>query len=45
VTVNGKFEGIRADLQITTSPIKSTYDGITQAIGTKKGTYQISKSL
>jgi hypothetical protein len=41
----GKFEGIRADLQITTSPIKSTYDGITQAIGTKKGTYQLSKSL
>src|SRR3954470_13614851 len=29
----GKFEGIRADLQIATSPIKSTYDGITQAIG------------
>lgn len=40
----GKFEGIQADLEITTSPIKSTYDGITQAIGTKKGTYQISKS-
>ena len=40
----GKFEGIRADLQITTSPIKSTYDGIAQVIGTKKGTYQIPKS-
>jgi hypothetical protein len=40
----GKFEGIQADLQITVGPIKSTYDGITQGIGTKKGTYQIPKS-
>jgi hypothetical protein len=40
----GKFQGIKADLQITTNPIGSTYEGITQAIGTKKGTYQIPKS-
>jgi hypothetical protein len=40
----GKFAGIKADLQITTHPVKSTYEGITQAIGTKKGSYQIPKS-
>lgn len=40
----GKFEGISADLQITNTPLKSMFEGITQAIGTKKGTYQISKT-
>jgi len=39
----GKFEGIQADLQITSTPLKVVYEGITRAIGTKKGTYQISK--
>jgi hypothetical protein len=41
----GKFDGIEADLQITTTPLKVMYEGITQAIGTKKGTYKISKKL
>jgi hypothetical protein len=40
----GKFEGIQADLQITSTPLKTMYEGITQAIGTKKGTYQVSKT-
>ena len=40
----GKFDGLQADLQITTTPLKVMYEGITQAIGTKKGTYQISKT-
>jgi hypothetical protein len=40
----GKFEGLKADLQITTTPLKVMYEGITQAIGTKKGTYEISKT-
>jgi hypothetical protein len=40
----GKFEGLKADLQITSTPLKVVYEGITQAIGTKKGTYQITKT-
>ena len=40
----GKFEGLKADLQITNTPSKVLYEGITQAIGTKKGTYQITKT-
>jgi hypothetical protein len=40
----GKFEGLHADLQITNTPLKPIFDGITQSIGTKKGTYQISKT-
>jgi hypothetical protein len=40
----GKFDGLKADLQITSTPLKVVYEGITQAIGTKKGTYQISKT-
>jgi hypothetical protein len=39
----GKFEGLKADLQITSTPLKVIYEGITQSIGTKKGTYQITK--
>jgi hypothetical protein len=41
----GKFQGIQADLQITGAPIKGTYEGVYQIIGTKKGTYRISKKL
>jgi hypothetical protein len=40
----GKFDGLQADLVITSAPLKSNYDGIVQAIGHKKGTYKIVKT-
>jgi hypothetical protein len=41
----GKFEGIKADLVITqVPPLKSNYEGISQAIGHKKGSYKIVKT-
>lgn len=40
----GKFDGLKADLVITVGPLKSNYDGISQAIGQKKGTYKIVKT-
>lgn len=40
----GKFEGLRADLVITISPLKGNYEGVAQNIGHKKGTYKIVKT-
>ena len=40
----GKFEGLQADIVITASPVKTTYDGIALIIGHKKGTYKIVKT-
>jgi hypothetical protein len=40
----GKFEGLQADIIITASPVKTTYDGIALIIGHKKGTYKIVKT-
>jgi hypothetical protein len=40
----GKFENLQASLVITVSPLKTNYDGITQAVGHKKGTYKIVKT-
>jgi ABC-type transport system substrate-binding protein len=39
----GKFEGLQGNIEITISPLKGTFDGITQAIGHKKGSYKIIK--
>ncbi|MBV9394138.1 MAG: hypothetical protein JOZ84_06985 [Methylobacteriaceae bacterium] len=39
----GKFDGLHADLQITNTPLKTVFEGNTQAIGTKKGSYEIMK--
>jgi hypothetical protein len=41
----GTFQGIQADLQITSTPLKPGFDNITQAIGTKKGSYKIAKPI
>jgi hypothetical protein len=40
----GKFDGLRADLVITSQPLKSNYDGIVQSIGHKQGSYKIVKT-
>ena len=40
----GKFNGLQADLDITAAPLKSNYDGISQLMGQKKGTYKIVKT-
>ncbi len=40
----GKFNGLQAELDITAAPLKSNYDGITQLMGQKKGTYKIVKT-
>jgi hypothetical protein len=40
----GKFEGLEATLVITASAIKSNFDGISQIIGHKKGTYKLVKT-
>jgi hypothetical protein len=40
----GKFEGLEAALVITASAIKSNFDGISQVIGHKKGTYKLVKT-
>ena len=40
----GKFEGLQADLTITSAPLKSNYEGIVQGMGHKKGTYKIVKT-
>ena len=40
----GKFQGLQADLLITAGPLKSNYEGITQMIGHKKGSYKIVKT-
>jgi len=39
----GKFEGLEASIVITSTPVKSNYDGIAQIIGQKKGSYKIVK--
>jgi hypothetical protein len=40
----GKFDGLQADLAIAGKPLKSNFEGITQSIGTKKGSYKIVKT-
>jgi hypothetical protein len=39
----GKFEGLQGDLEISVASVKGTFDGITQGIGRKKGSYRIVK--
>jgi hypothetical protein len=40
----GKFEGIQAALTITGSPVKGNFEGLSQFVGHKKGTYKIVKT-
>lgn len=40
----GKFEGLQGVVEITVSPLKGPFDGISQAIGHKKGYYKIVKA-
>jgi hypothetical protein len=40
----GKFEGLQAELIITIEPLKSNFEGITQVIGHKKGTYKFART-
>lgn len=40
----GKFENLQAALVITTDLLKSNFDGISQVVGHKKGTYKIIKT-
>ena len=40
----GKFEGLQATLVVTIDPLKSNFDGISQVIGHKKGTYKFAKT-
>lgn len=40
----GKFEGLQAELTVTIEPLKSNFDGISQVIGYKKGTYRFAKT-
>ncbi|MBI5264745.1 MAG: hypothetical protein HY852_23360 [Bradyrhizobium sp.] len=40
----GKFEGLQAELIITIEPLKSNFEGISQVIGHKKGTYKFAKA-
>ncbi|VIO73309.1 hypothetical protein CI1B_49140 [Bradyrhizobium ivorense] len=40
----GKFEGLQAELIITIEPLKSNFEGISQVIGHKKGTYKLAKT-
>jgi hypothetical protein len=40
----GKFQGLHASIVITSTPVKSTYDGALQIVGHKNGTYKIVKT-
>lgn len=40
----GKFEGLQAALVVTINPLKGNFDGISQVIGHKKGTYKLVKT-
>jgi hypothetical protein len=40
----GKFQGLQASIVITTTPVKSTYEGAFQSVGHKNGTYKIVKT-
>jgi hypothetical protein len=40
----GKFEGLQAALVVTIDPLRSNFDGISQVIGHKKGTYKFVKT-
>ena len=40
----GKFNGLQADIDITAAPLKGTYDGVSQIMGQKKGSYKIVKT-
>jgi hypothetical protein len=41
----GKFQGLQASIVITTTLVKSTYEGAFQSVGHKNGTYKIVKTL
>ncbi|EIG63563.1 hypothetical protein BST63_06265 [Bradyrhizobium canariense] len=40
----GKFEGLQAALVVTIDPLKSNFEGVSQVIGHKKGTYKFAKT-
>lgn len=40
----GKFQGLQASITITSTPVKSTYEGAQQIVGHKNGTYKIVKT-
>jgi hypothetical protein len=40
----GKFQGLQAPLVISSTPVKSTYEGTFQIVGHKNGTYRIVKT-
>ena len=40
----GKFEGLQAELVISIEPLKSNFEGISQVVGHKKGTYKFAKT-
>ncbi|MBR1277148.1 hypothetical protein [Bradyrhizobium sp. AUGA SZCCT0283] len=40
----GKFEGLQAELVITVEPLKSNFEGISQVVGHKKGTYKLART-
>lgn len=40
----GKFEGLQAELLITVQPMKTNFEGISQVVGYKKGTYKFAKT-
>ena len=40
----GKFQGLQASIVIASTLVKSTYEGIQQLVGHKKGTYKIVRT-
>jgi hypothetical protein len=40
----GKFEGLQGELTITIVPVKGNFEGLSQVVGHKKGTYKIVKT-
>jgi len=40
----GKFQGLQASIIITSTPVKSTFEGTQQLVGHKNGTYKIVKT-
>jgi hypothetical protein len=40
----GKFRGLQASIVITSTLVKSTYEGTQQLVGHKNGTYKIVKT-
>jgi len=41
----GKFEGLHGELTITIVPVKGNFEGLSQVVGHKKGTYKIVKTM